>query len=405
MALVFFNVILKNDTASRIAYLNEAYMDSLTGSAVPDGQWFSPVGITVHPTGGMAPLMVVFTSAVSGQGIVIASYAWDFGDGSISTEQNPSHTYDKAGTYTAKVEATDNRGAKAGASVIITVSSPVPNQPPTVSASANPTSGNEPLTVNFIATAQDPDGTIASYLWRFGDRSISNTQNPTHTYNTAGTYTARVKVTDNGGATARASIPIVVNPPSDTTPPKVTIARPEDGVVVNSSSMVVAGTVDDPLVTSVNVNGQTVAVTTGRWQTTVALAKGLNTITVRATDAAGNVGQASVNVTYQPDDTLPPTVTILSPQNGSIVKRVVHITVTASDDVEIASIALAIDGKRVAQTTGVLLGYGWSTREVTKGLHTIQATAVDTRGNANTHTIQVTVGGANVQKDPAKGRK
>ena len=86
-----------------------------------------------------------------------------------------------------------------------------PNQAPTVSISATPTSGNAPLTVNFTSTASDPDGTIASYFWQFGDGQFSYVANPSYKYTCGGTYTATLRVTDNGGASAQASVQINVS--------------------------------------------------------------------------------------------------------------------------------------------------------------------------------------------------
>ena len=51
----------------------------------------------------------------------------------------------------------------------------------------------------------DPDGTIASYAWTFGDGGTGSGRRPHHTYTTAGTFTATLKVTDNAGATATKS--------------------------------------------------------------------------------------------------------------------------------------------------------------------------------------------------------
>jgi endonuclease/exonuclease/phosphatase family metal-dependent hydrolase len=87
---------------------------------------------------------------------------------------------------------------------------PPSNQPPQVSASATPTSGNAPLTVSFNSTASDPDGSIASYSWVFGNGQTSSQADPSVTYQSAGTYTARVTVTDDDGATASASVVITV---------------------------------------------------------------------------------------------------------------------------------------------------------------------------------------------------
>ena len=84
------------------------------------------------------------------------------------------------------------------------------NQSPTVTAAAVPISGTQPLEVAFTATASDPDGTIVSYSWTFGDGFTSDEQNPVHTYSCAGTFTATVKVTDNNCGIGISSIEITV---------------------------------------------------------------------------------------------------------------------------------------------------------------------------------------------------
>ncbi len=99
------------------------------------------------------------------------------------------------------------------------------NTPPTVSASADPTSGQTPLTVKFTGSANDPDGTIVSYRWYFGDGGTSTEQNPTYVYNKGGNYTATLEVTDNGGTTSRAFVSISVG---DSVPPASPL-----GVTVN----------------------------------------------------------------------------------------------------------------------------------------------------------------------------
>jgi PKD repeat protein len=83
---------------------------------------------------------------------------------------------------------------------------------PTVTASASTGSGSAPLEVTFTATASDLDGTVASYLWTFGDGSTSTEQNPVHIYNCDGTFTAKVKVTDNNCGIAVDSVEIIVGP-------------------------------------------------------------------------------------------------------------------------------------------------------------------------------------------------
>ncbi|MFN0058916.1 MAG: PQQ-dependent sugar dehydrogenase [Planctomycetota bacterium] len=62
-----------------------------------------------------------------------------------------------------------------------------------------PPSGAAPLVVSFDDTSTDPDGFIASRLWQFGDGTTSTTENPVHSYASAGSYAARLTVTDNWG--------------------------------------------------------------------------------------------------------------------------------------------------------------------------------------------------------------
>ncbi|MFY9569977.1 MAG: endonuclease/exonuclease/phosphatase family protein, partial [Blastocatellia bacterium] len=106
-----------------------------------------------------------------------------------------------------------------------TIGTPPPppvNQPPQVTINASPQSGIVPLPVNFTSNALDPDGYITSYSWTFGDGQTSTQANPAILYSTAGSYTARLTVTDNAGASASVSQVITVSsPPNGSTTLKV----------------------------------------------------------------------------------------------------------------------------------------------------------------------------------------
>jgi PKD repeat protein len=80
---------------------------------------------------------------------------------------------------------------------------------PVAVASANPTSGTVPLTVNFSsAGSSDPDGTIVATAWTFGDGGSASSAAVSHTYTVPGTYTATLQVTDNSGLTGLRSVTI-----------------------------------------------------------------------------------------------------------------------------------------------------------------------------------------------------
>ncbi|UYZ64948.1 PKD domain-containing protein [Hymenobacter weizhouensis] len=92
------------------------------------------------------------------------------------------------------------------------------NQAPVASFTATPTSGAAPLAVSFDAAASsDPDGTISAYAWDFGDGSTGTGKTVSRTYAAAGTYSARLTVTDNQGATSSTSKTVTVTAPPTAT--------------------------------------------------------------------------------------------------------------------------------------------------------------------------------------------
>jgi YD repeat-containing protein len=107
------------------------------------------------------------------------------------------------------------------------------NQPPTVSLSAAPTSGNAPLAVSFAAAGSDPDGDTLAYSWDFGDGAAAgNGAEVSHLYAQGGVYTATVTVSD-GLATASAQAGIAIN-----WPPVVSLAAtPTVGILATAGRL------------------------------------------------------------------------------------------------------------------------------------------------------------------------
>ena len=86
------------------------------------------------------------------------------------------------------------------------------NSPPAASFTCNPPSGGVPLSVSFNASGSyDPDGNIVSYQWSFGDGSSGSGAEITHTYQNAGSFVAKLTVTDNQGARDTSSKTITVS--------------------------------------------------------------------------------------------------------------------------------------------------------------------------------------------------
>jgi len=165
-------------------------------------------------TNGPAPLTVNFSSVGSfdPEGAIL-TYLWSFGDGGTSTASNPSHTYSAPGNYSAQLSASDGTNTTTSSIIAITVLITGTNQAPTAAASAKPTSGVVPLSVNFSsAGSSDPDGTSLTFNWAFGDGGTSSLANPTYTYQSTGTYSAVLTVSDGTNSRSAAPIGITVVP-------------------------------------------------------------------------------------------------------------------------------------------------------------------------------------------------
>jgi PKD repeat protein len=172
--------------------------------------------LTANPLSGTAPLTVNFdASGSTDEDGTIANYALEANGNPIATGVTPTYTFNEAGTYTVVLTVTDNDGATDQATVTITVDEPIlANQAPTAELTANPLSGTAPLTVAFDASGStDEDGTIDSYVLTANGDEIATGENPSYTFNEAGTYTVVLTVTDNDGATDQATVTITVDEP------------------------------------------------------------------------------------------------------------------------------------------------------------------------------------------------
>lgn len=118
-------------------------------------------------------------------------------------------------------------------------------QPPVAMASATPSTGVAPLTVNLSSLgSHDPDGTIVSYDWELGDGNSTMSPNPTHVYTNPGTYEALLIVTDDDGLSANETVTIVATTPPNIAPIAVATAEPVSGYVPVTVAFSSAGSYD-----------------------------------------------------------------------------------------------------------------------------------------------------------------
>jgi PKD repeat protein len=138
------------------------------------------------------------------------TYLWTIDAVPAGNGPTLTHTFAVSGGHFVQLKVTDPYGGSNTSSQTLMVA----NRPPTASFTVSPGSPKAGAAATFDGTASsDPDGTIASYAWTFGDGSSAVGPSPSHTYAAVGTYTAALVVTDNGGATASVTKSITVVKP------------------------------------------------------------------------------------------------------------------------------------------------------------------------------------------------
>lgn len=154
---------------------------------------------------------VQFTGSATGGIPPYRTWIWNFGDGSTSTLQNPTHTYVSAGTYNVSLQVIDTDGQSAINATTATISN---YYPPTANFSFTPTNPMVGHNVTFDGSSSiinEPTATIISYEWFFGDGSTGNTVSPTHVYASAGEFRVVLTVTDSFGSSNTTSKMVTVS--------------------------------------------------------------------------------------------------------------------------------------------------------------------------------------------------
>jgi len=145
-------------------------------------------------TSGVAPLAINLVNLSTGS---IASYAWDFGDGTTSTVENPAHVYSTPGVYSVSLTVAGPGGTDTGVQTnLVTVNASNALLAQFVSTA---TIGFAPLDVSFTSTST---GAVETYAWSFGDGTTSTEPNPSHTFAAPGGYTVTLTVTGPTGINA-----------------------------------------------------------------------------------------------------------------------------------------------------------------------------------------------------------
>ena len=149
-------------------------------------------------------LTVNFNNTSSMSSGTLTTYNWNFGDGNISSLENPIHTYTSQGTYNVALIVGSIRGC------YDTIIQPITLNPQPV-ANFSFANGCQFAPVAFTDMTNLPQGNVNQWLWNFGDGSANATnQNPTHSYNTPGVYIITFTATSNQGCSATLSQSITI---------------------------------------------------------------------------------------------------------------------------------------------------------------------------------------------------
>jgi PKD repeat protein len=185
---------------------NKAQTGSVTvGATLPTADF------DFTPTTPVADAAVFFNAALSkaGTGRTIKTYSWTFGDGTAPANGiTASHRYAIVGRYVVTLVVVDDRDQRATVTKPVSIGNPV-------EFSFSPTTPTTADTVFFTASPSttNPDRTVVSYAWDFGDGS-SATESPTNHKFGVGTFNVTLTATDNLGQKLSVTHLVTVTKPS-----------------------------------------------------------------------------------------------------------------------------------------------------------------------------------------------
>lgn len=143
------------------------------------------------PYKGCAPYTSTFGATINTMD-PIATYIWDFGDGSaVVNGSNPVHTYSSVGFYTIKLIVISNNGCT---DTLVVPSAVELYSKPTANFSATPRNACAQDKIFFTDLST---GTITNYFWEFGDGGTSTSQNPVYNYTDTGFFKVKLTVENN----------------------------------------------------------------------------------------------------------------------------------------------------------------------------------------------------------------
>lgn len=214
--VTYDNTAVPISTSVRIIrfIVNDSNVDSLQALAMVSMRANTPptVSATASPTLLIEGQSCLFNCVASDADMDALTFLWNFGDGATSAEQNPSHVYAAAGTYSATVTVTDAVNSTLSAPITIQVFRDADR--PSARFTTSELNGFVDRPLGFDATlCTDPANNIVSYSWDFGDGSpVGTGQLISRVYKLEGTYIVTLNIVNSLGLSDSATSTMVVLP-------------------------------------------------------------------------------------------------------------------------------------------------------------------------------------------------
>ncbi len=298
---------------------------------------------------------------------------------------------DPGRSYYFAVTAYNASGTESSYSNIVNVAEATP---PTVSIASPATNTTISGTVSVTASATDNVGVSKVEFYLNGVLKTTDTSTP-YLYSLSsstlatGTYTLMAKAYDAAGNVGQSS-DVSVTVVNDTTAPTVSLTAPANNATVSGATTITASASDNVGVSKVEfyrngvlLTATNVAPYSYSWSTTT-VANGGYTLTAKAYDNTGNVGQSAnvlVTVNNPVADTTAPTVNLTAPANNATISGTVSVSADASDNVAVSKVEFYVNSVLAATDTVAPFTYGWDTTKVANGSYSVMAKAYDSVGN------------------------
>jgi PKD repeat protein len=230
----------------------------------------------------------------------IASYSWNFGDGSTGSGRTASHSFNTAGTYIVTLTIGDAFNRTASTTQTLDVSG---GNTPTANFTTSPASPRVGENVNFNGSGSTPatGRTIRSYAWDFGDGQHQTTTGATttHSYQSAGTFTVTLVVTDDAGRTGFTTGTVGIGSDTPTADFTFSPASPTVGAQVSFTSTSTAAVPGRTITSSVWSWGDGTPAGSGPTVNHSFSTAGSYSVTLTITDSAGKTASATKTVQVQ----------------------------------------------------------------------------------------------------------